>query len=122
MRPKPYAEVARLCSLLSENGISTVSFTDDEENAWAWIYLKDVGGLLGTIEVAVMDIDIDLTQLLIRNPRWSKLIGNKATIKAINVELKKRLTANVWEYNAEIATVRLNGETFYLIIANGCLP
>ena len=81
MHPTPFAAMARLCGLLHENGISAVCSTDNEEDAWAWLKLKDIGGELGTYEVAVMDIDNDLALLLARNPRWSILIKQKERLK-----------------------------------------
>ncbi len=122
MRPTQFTAMARLCGLFHANGISAICSTDDEEDAWAWLKLKDVGGELGTYEVAVMDVDADLTLLLARNPRWSKLIAQKATIKTANERLHKRLPVNIWEYNEEVVTVTIGENVFFLIVANACVP
>lgn len=44
MRPTPFAAMARLCGVFREIGVSAVCFTDDEEDASAWLKLKNVGG------------------------------------------------------------------------------
>lgn len=69
-----------------------------------------------------MDIDVDLTMLLARNPRWSRQIAEKDTIAAANERLHLRLPANVWEYNEEVITVTIGENVFFLIVRNACLP
>ncbi len=123
MLSESFALLARLCAQLQQAGHDVIC-TAKDESSWAWMFIQDPGGEVGTYEIAVMDIDLNLDDLLVRCPSWQKDISQHETIRQANLRLVGRLVKGgvSWAFNQEIVTVRVGEQVYFLIVANACLP
>lgn len=111
LRPQPelspaFSSLVDLCVALRQVGVNVI--VSQDESGRYHIYLKEIGGSLGTYDLSILDADTNLGDLLRRSPAWRVEQNLQGRIHSNLEQISKRLPLNVvWSRNGEFVSIKV---------------